>query len=194
MSGTYTFLPEQRTNWDRWCFYEGAFTKEECLKIRSLFGVNLEIAKVGGENSTGVEDKTIRDSKIKFITWEHDLSWIYEKLQAFVIDANKARYGFDLMGFMEGLQLTRYSEKGHYDWHQDSGVGPFSIRKLSVVVQLSEPEEYEGGELEFFKGGQVKKSQGTLAVFPSFEMHKVLPVTSGVRHSLVGWVSGQPFR
>ena len=66
-----------------------------------------------------------------------------------------------------------------------------------MVVQLTDPEEYEGGELELCLGGEpfvVPKEQGTLITFPSYNLHRVRPTIEGTRHSLVGWVTGRPFR
>ncbi|MGB0178111.1 MAG: 2OG-Fe(II) oxygenase, partial [Owenweeksia sp.] len=83
------------------------------------------------------------------------------------------------------------------DWHMDFGAGEISHRKLSMTVQLSDPADYEGGDLEFMINQKVvtaPRTRGTVIVFPSFILHRVTPVTKGVRHSVVGWVSGTPFR
>ena len=83
-----------------------------------------------------------------------------------------------------------------YGWHQDFG-GLLS-RKLSLVMQLSDPEEYEGGELQIMVGGEkpisINKQKGLVVVFPSWAVHQVTPVTKGLRQSLVAWVSGPNFR
>jgi PKHD-type hydroxylase len=102
-------------------------------------------------------------------------------------------WNFNLSHFKEDLQLGQYIEgEGHYDWHMDVGENA-STRKLSVSIQLSDPEEYEGGELNFFiNRNEIKapKTKGTVVIFPSFFMHKVSMVTKGVRKSLVIWVHG----
>ena len=101
---------------------------------------------------------------------------------------------FDLSGFGDEIQYTEYfgENNGHYSWHGD--IGPnVPHRKLSIVVQLSDPEDYEGGELELSAGSYLvdgPKTKGTVIVFPSFVLHRVLPLTSGERRSLVSWVSG----
>jgi PKHD-type hydroxylase len=82
-----------------------------------------------------------------------------------------------------------------YGWHQDYG-GTIS-RKLSMVVQLTDPSEYEGGNLQVFTSEQpknIRKQRGLIAVFPSFIVHQVTPVTQGTRQSLVAWVSGPSFK
>jgi len=79
------------------------------------------------------------------------------------------------------------------DWHTDfAGTRPF--RKLSVSIQLSDPEDYEGGDLELLYGTEPQKldrSRGALIVFPSFMLHRVTPVTRGARWSLVAWLLGK---
>ena len=116
------------------------------------------------------------------------------------------RYDFDLIGFTEDLQFTEYDGAGaFYTWHQDGLDGALAVRKLSMVVQLSDPDDYVGGELEFFAldGDEsatasdrrvAMRTQGTVVVFPSFEYHRVAPLRSGVRRSLVCWVGGPAFR
>jgi PKHD-type hydroxylase len=101
------------------------------------------------------------------------------------------------MGFGDEMQYTKYygTNKGHYSWHGDVGPG-VSHRKLSLVLQLTDPSEYEGGELEISIGSRtltVPKVKNSLAVFPSFVLHRVLPVTQGERRSLVTWISGQNY-
>ena len=65
-------------------------------------------------------------------------------------------------------------------------------------MQLSDPADYDGGELELKNSTRTlvaPRAQGTLIVFPSFLLHRVAPVTRGTRRSLVGWASGtHPYR
>jgi PKHD-type hydroxylase len=79
----------------------------------------------------------------------------------------------------------------------DIGHGSGSLRKISVVIQLSDPTEYEGGELQVMNGEEpyrvCNKEKGSLIMFPSFLLHRVTPVTKGCRRSLVLWISGPPF-
>ena len=126
---------------------------------------------------------------------EHE--WIYKKMMQIAIASNNERYWFDLLGFHEELQLTKYVEGDLFDWHLDFGVGDVSNRKLSITVQLSDPDEYEGGDLQFMINTNVvsaPREKGTIIVFPSFSMHRVTEITKGVRQSIVGWVSGPPYR
>lgn len=109
----------------------------------------------------------------------------------------------------ETIQLTEYdsAEQGEYKPHEDDAdwVGlvperfdPRGVRKLSVVIQLSDSKSYEGGELIFPNNEGYDSSHatgiGTCIIFPSYLKHGVTPVTSGVRHSLVSWILGPPFK
>ncbi len=192
--GVFAFYPPHQNNYDRWCFFENAFTPEECDKILSLWEQPKELIALVGTNAEAAPDKDIRDSKLCWIDHNETTDWLFRKLTDIIVPCNAARYKFDLSGFLEKIQLTKYDENGFYKWHEDNGVGSFSIRKLSIIIQLTDESAYEGGEVEIFGGGFLKKSRGTLCIFPSYVTHQVLPVTKGVRHSLVAWVSGPPFR
>lgn len=188
----YIFHNEPRSDYENFCYFEEAFTKEECEKILGI-GDGLEAVQsaVGG----GDVSEPIRKSRNSWIGFDESTAWLFDKLGEIVRGANNVRYKFQLTGFMEKLQYTIYDDAGsHYKLHTDFGRGHMAQRKLSMVLMLTDPESYEGGELEFFDKGGHKFKQGTVVVFPSFEVHGVRPVTKGVRKSIVAWVSGEPFR
>ena len=105
---------------------------------------------------------------------------------------------FDIPSILDTVQYTQYYENGgHYDWHTDNGPYPFNTRKISITVQLSDPNEYDGGDLELWNGGNIKtvfRGRGATILFPSFIMHRVTPVTQGLRKSLVLWVGGEHYK
>ena len=115
-----------------------------------------------------------------------------------ISEANNNMWKFDLTHMRESIQYTEYYEGGgQYDWHMDCGIGIQAQRKVSVTVQLSHPDEYEGGDLQFMLGaGQIwaPRVQGAAVIFPSFFLHRVTPVTKGTRKSFVLWVGGEPYR
>lgn len=191
----YSIYPETRDQWDIFCYYENAFSDEECDRIialgNSLAKVEAKISAPGEE----VENPIVRSSKVSWLEWNQERDWLFAKLTAYAKDANTSRFKFNLHGYLEALQYTEYEKNGHYRWHQDSGAKSFSIRKLSQVVLLSPEDAYEGGDLEFFSlaGQKPIRKRGTVFCFPSFEQHRVTEVTSGLRQSLVAWVSGPPF-
>lgn len=177
--------------------WQGAFNDEEIEKILAIADAqNKDTAMIGG----GVNDPEYRRSEVSWLPMNGDTAWVYDRLAWITRNLNGQFYRFDLYGFCEPIQFTVYNaeEEGHYEWHQDSGTGHKDApRKLSVVVQLSDPADYEGGELELLSGKnptQVLKQKGLAAAFPSYMLHRVTPVTKGVRRTLVIWVSGPAFR
>jgi PKHD-type hydroxylase len=175
---------------------EEAFTEEECEEIIEL-GENAYLFEglVGGADN--IKRKHIRDSIVGFMGYGDETSWIYDRLAKAVLEANENYWNFDLIGFGDNLQYTKYfGGGGHYSWHADIGE-TCSHRKLSLVLQLSDEMDYDGGDLQFFSGPEitsVSKQRGTLVLFPTFMIHRVTPVNSGVRKSLVSWVSGPHFK
>jgi PKHD-type hydroxylase len=134
-------------------------------------------------------------SHIAWIEPNEGNHWLFHRLGILFTEINKA-YGFDMVGFVDALQYTEYGPDQHFAWHVDIGRDQTSLRKLSMTIQLSSPDEYEGGELDFVGLAPMPQSrlQGSATFFPSFLGHRVHPVTRGVRRSLVAWGSGLPFR
>jgi PKHD-type hydroxylase len=195
MSSKY-FIQKERNqvNHLNYYYFINAFTPEEIRKIRDL-GDALPQQRgsvIGDDGQT-----TYRISDVSWIPEEPEHEWLFTKLSEYAHSANKEMWNFDIWGYGDELQYTTYYDNGgHYDWHADVGPG-ISNRKMSMVLQLSDPKEYEGGELEFNPGGQiltVQRQLGLLCFFPSFLLHRVTPVTSGVRKSLVTWYCGSNFR
>jgi len=151
-------------------------------------------------NVSGEIDKTYRSSRIYWIRKSEKTLWLYEKLMWFVRDANEKMWKFNLTNLFEDIQFTEYDAdfEGHYDWHMDMGGGEkTSTRKLSMTIQLSDPEDYDGGELQFLINRNVsepERDQGTVVLFPSFLLHRVKRVSRGRRQSLVLWIHGPPFQ
>jgi PKHD-type hydroxylase len=122
---------------------------------------------------------------------------IFETLRAATDAFNAQTYRFEIDGAMD-LQLTRYGPGGHYEWHADLAANFNSRRKLSMSVLLSDPSAFTGGGLQFFEATHHQPSpalaRGDAVFFPSWCKHRVLPVDSGERWSLVCWWTGPPFR
>jgi PKHD-type hydroxylase len=198
MSSSKIFLGEHKksVNHFNYYYYTSAFTPDEIIQIREI-GDSLKKQKAvtGGEGEGVVSDYRISD--IAWLSENSETSWIYEKLALMALEANKEMWNFDIWGYFDELQYTvYYGNGGHYDWHADLGPG-ISNRKLSCVLQLSDPSEYEGGDLQMNIGSNiltVPKGLGTVCFFPSFVLHRVTPLTSGVRMSLVTWLAGANLR
>jgi PKHD-type hydroxylase len=190
-------LTPHTNNTHPFAWWEGAFTDQELDWMQQKAKNAQDIAKVGGDDAGGVRTK-IRRSQISWVNNSHETKWLFEKLASVVSKINAQHFQFDLTGFGEALQLTHYdqAEHGMYGWHQDYGTGV--SRKLSMTVQLTDPAEYEGGNFQIMTGGDqpttLKKQRGLIAVFPSYIVHQVTPVTKGSRQSLVAWVSGPAFK
>jgi PKHD-type hydroxylase len=132
------------------------------------------------------------------------IDWLFERVRDKVMWANANYYRFDLHGLWQQINYLKYlapenpgDVPGHYDAHQDFGGGDSSQRKLSVVIQLSNPRDYDGCRLllhteKEFDPGHVE--QGDMIVFPSWCVHRVTNITRGERRALVSWVSGPQFR
>ena len=211
-------------------FFQSALTPRMCDEIIEYGKRHKpEIAVTGGaeKNETNTKkDGTFKKSALKKlhvkrksdIVWMND-TWIYKEIHPYIKEANiKAGWNFD-WDFSESCQFTRYGVGQYYGWHCDSWDKPYNrpddlnshgkIRKLSVTISLSEPEDYVGGNLEFDMRNQKDWEQdkkkaihecteirprGSIIVFPSFVWHRVAPVTKGTRYSLVIWNLGYPFR
>lgn len=183
-------------NIEPFCWWEGAFTEQELTWLQQKAKDANDRAQVGG-NPQGEDLAKIRRSKISWLNNSTDTEWVFRKLADVASALNAQFYRFDLTGFGEALQLTHYdqSEHGMYGWHQDYNAK--ISRKLSLVLQLTDPSEYEGGNLQIKTGGEeqtVRKQRGLIAAFPSYVLHQVTPVTQGTRQSLVAWVSGPAFK
>ena len=128
-----------------------------------------------------------------------DNSVLYKIGKKIFLDVNEKYYEYDLRDIFE-FQLIKYYVGGNYNWHCDYGVSPVrgSVRKLSMSIHLTDPKEYEGGELNLINYSNypimVNNNLGSIIVFDSKVPHKVWPVTWGRRIALVGWANGPKLR
>ena len=174
------------------------------------FDSNLKTAYTQG----GVDLKK-RDSKT---TWINSSHWVAGLCFHYVLLANRENFLYDIDGWDgETMQYTAYEGGEYYGWHMDTSInsmgmppknegnlidhrenfimkGSEKVRKLSFIMQLSNPDEYSGGEVELKrdtgKSYFLPKERGTMIIFDSRVMHQANEVHSGLRKSLVGWVSG----
>lgn len=190
--GAFTFQMDRVENF---AWASTVFTDEELDAIVRI-GEALETDKARTGGDMGRPNEQIRKSYASWMFPNEVTTWVFERLAGASLEMNNHYFGFNLTGMEQGLQFTTYEAPGgHYDWHIDRG-GQFGCRKLSLSVQLSDPDDYEGGELELWFGGEphaVEKQRGMVTWFPSWTMHRVKPITKGVRRSLVCWISGPSF-
>lgn len=196
-------LPAEKPHFEKYYRYERCFSPPECAEL-----IRLAEAKIMTPGTVGnglaqepVLDPTYRQVMTARITPE-DAQWAFDRLIERTTWANAA-YEFNLNGLYEDIGVMRYNEPqaeqpaGHYKWHQDFGGGVYSRRKVSIVGLLSSPADFTGGELRLFNESDQAanlSAQGDIVMFPSWTPHCVTPIITGVRYSLVAWVSGPRFR
>ena len=174
------------------------FSQEDVNKlIFSAEKVKAEIALSGG-----IVNLKQRRSEVRWLTYlNEDFVSLFNNLSRLFHKVNLEHFGFDL-SYLPNLQFTTYKAEdlGHFSWHDDIFwlTSNFYQRKLSLVIQLTDPEEYEGGEFEFaehqISNREEFKKKGSVLIFPSFLRHRVTPVIKGTRKSLVAWMEGPAWR
>ena len=198
----YQIPPRHSKGKDYTAFWEGFLTNEEIDKILAMpEWLAADSACVGVGGGTQTLDKNIRTSDVGWIGLTPDTAWLWEKLANVIADVNNQLFKFELTGCYEPIQLGVYksTEQGHYNWHVD--MSPFdrhTPRKLSMSLLLSDPSEFEGGELQVKLASDetqtLETKKGRAWFFPSYTLHRVTPVTKGVRRSLVLWIGGPEFK
>lgn len=205
-----TFIfPEEPTpqyGHQTWVHWNPETTPDEVLSpveckefIRLAEEVGARPGTIVGEDhlsQEGTQDDRIRHVQVHDVWRTEDSALLIDKILGAALRANRQWWRFDLT-HLHVVQVLRYQPGCHYVEHVDLGPG-HQNRKLSIVIQLSDPSDYEGGDLEMIHGfedrGFAPKGQGSIVVFPAWLMHKVHPVTSGERWCAVAWVEGPPFR
>lgn len=182
---------------DNFAWWEGLFSDEQLDWLQEKAKRADQAGLVGG-GGNGKNNSDVRRSQLNWLHKDKECEWVFKSLAHVASSLNADYFGFDLTGFGEAIQLTNYHEEyqGTYKWHQDFG-GSGPSRKLSMVLQLSDPKEYEGGELQILTGNNpvtIEKKRGLITVFPSWTLHQVTPVIKGTRQTLVAWVSGPDFK
>lgn len=194
MKYTLPFHPPLLPNFSEFVTFDG-FMPHETDQIRDLWDEGLEEQATVSGNSAHNED--LRKSTVVFLEPDTRTQWIYDRIASLALNCNAERYGFDVLGFLQPLQLTEYGSGEYFKWHMDFHAGEISHRKLSVTVQLSDEDSYSGGDLQFMINDRIESAprrKGTVVVFPSFMVHRVTEIKEGRRNSIVGWLSGPPFR
>ena len=203
---------------NKYYYFKKIIPERVCNEILHFGTLNNPVLGLTGDFD---ENTPLNDSNLKSlykvrnsdIAWL-DYNWIYKELYPIINYANKeAGWNFE-WDDSEQCQFTKYGINQHYGWHMDAFDEPGKdiekkkiygkIRKLSMSLVLSNPNEYEGGELEFDLSNkeigekvitcEEIKEKGSIVVFPSFVYHRVRPVTKGTRYSLVMWTLGKPFK
>jgi len=181
-----------------WFNLPALLTPKECVMLIKHAKKNYPAQDaVVGHGASARTDK-MRTSTIRWLSYgDLDLLWLRLRIEEKILIANREGFGFDLQPSFTEIQFTEYHSTtgGHYDWHEDNSaqIRKPMDRKLSFVMQLSAPKDYSGGTFEL-QGDPIPAAaytqQGDALLFRSGLKHRVLPVTSGTRYSLVTWVHG----
>jgi PKHD-type hydroxylase len=189
-----------------WCFVNKKIPKETCDRIVQL-GLTLpaQQAGLGVNNFNSYTDDSYRRSVIRFINRaDVRFEFLFEILWKHAIDVNDAWFKFHLSK-LDYIQFAEYNQdqKSEYKRHHDVfwiNGDPVYHRKLSCTVQLTDPAEYAGADLQLHDLShdhpnleEIKK-QGSMLFFPSFLPHSVTPITQGTRYSLAAWFDGPKWR
>ncbi len=175
---------------------EDAFTAEECAGLVAQYA---DLANRNGRLVNGQHHDNIRRCDIAWLKEAPDTSWVYQKVARLAATLNTDYFKFALDGMEEELLFISYDAEceGFYDWHVDrSDNGLARRRKLSITIQLSDGESYDGGDLLLNADGftlGAPRQRGNAIAFPGYCLHRVNPVVSGTRHALVVWVHGPDF-
>jgi PKHD-type hydroxylase len=189
------FPAKEGINQTNYYWFENGFTTQEVDTIvNGSLEYEFQKAVIIDEGNT---DK-FRKSNIKWLPFDSKWEWVIDKIMSQVTEANNTIWNFELKSIIDNIQYTEYEGNGgHYDWHLDIGPGSISHRKISIVIQLSDPDDYVGGDLQIMTGSEyttIPRGKGNVVVFPSFLLHRVVPLTSGNRKSLVLWVGGDHYK
>ncbi len=164
-------------------------------EIESLINLYETSNKIETQIRDGVNEEYRKVKKVELGVTEHRHLPIYDKICSAVFFTNGEFYKYHISGVIENFEILKYEsdESSFYKKHIDYGAGNLYPRKLSVVVQLSHPDEYEGCDTLLYVQEQrdmLHKDKGCINIFPSFILHEVTPITKGVRYALVGWING----
>jgi PKHD-type hydroxylase len=171
-----------------------AFSVEECDRIVALGAAGRpHPAPVYGA-SGGQVDPAVRNVVTSYRARSEETAWLYDRLDALFAEA-AGPLGLPVGPISEEVQILRYDPGSHFAlWHTDAGADAHGERLISVSVELSDPEDHEGGVLEIVPdtiGRPRSLPRGGARFFPSRALHRLTPVTKGTRHALVIW-TGAP--
>jgi len=193
---------QPQSNWSQIYYKANVFNDEMISNLDQMVNSNYQFSK-GRTGTKELGDDTdsyeTNNRNIAYIGPNENSKWLYDLLFPLAIEANQKYYHFDIDIVTDPIHYVVYPEDGgHLDWHMDNGALGTNKRKLAMTVQLSDSDDYTGGEFEIWGGGKESKvlprQKGDVIVFPTFLLHRVRPITSGKRKCLVFWTGGRQFR
>ncbi len=189
----YSVPKSKEVVFENWYIVRKFLLPEDIIFYKqSMSGLNWD------ESSTVGDTDNYRNSWVKWTPkYQGDkFNWLYERIWNWTNIANDELWNFDLIGFKDSPQYTKYeSPGGKYDWHMDIMGSGINHRKVSFVCELG--TNFQGGKLQFKTGAghqEIDLNYGDAVLFPSFYLHRVTPLIKGTRESLVQWISGKPYK
>ena len=167
-----------------------AFTPDECDRIIALGEAAESAAAPVHQGGGSALDRSQRDVRTVLVGRSPETAWLFHRLDALFARGAEA-FGLPVDPVSEDIQLLRYDEGCHFAaWHTDCGTDRIDARRISLSIELSEPADHEGGDLEIVPdrvGGVRSLPRGSAQIFPSRALHRVTPVRRGCRWALVAW-------
>lgn len=168
------------------------FSSKRCDQIQRLCDdVVTDSAKVISKK--GSEKRSmIRRCNSGWLHMGQKTGWLFEEIWNLVSEANAKTFNFHI-ATMESLQYLEYGPLNWFHWHVDNGDDNVGNRKLTAIIQLSDPSDYVGGNLQIKAQApacQPPRSRGAVTIFPSHLLHRATPVWWGSRKVLVAWIRG----
>lgn len=178
-------------------FHKNTLNDSIIERIHSLASSQVSDEAVLLDSSTN----DMRKGSLKWLKRNSSNEWLYNTVSSIIEPVNNSVFNFDLSS-IETIQYTQYINTGDkYDFHVDAAPAQEQgkdVRKLTMIIQLSNDEDYTGGDVEFMSGRKYNekapRAKGSIVIFPAFVMHKVNPIITGKRNSLVIWFRGPKFR
>lgn len=186
----------------QWCYFHNVFNSSECEKIiQDGLSIQGQSAGLGVEGVKATS--SFRSSTNRFLSFNDPrFEWVFDRIWKYAIPANREWFNFNI-NQLNYIQLAEYdsNRNDHYARHMDvfwMNKDPIFHRKLTCVVQLSDPNTYEGCDFKLWGVEQEPvpeeiRKQGTAIFIPSFVEHQAMPITKGIRYSLAAWIDGPKF-
>ena len=210
----YIHQPVRPCNFNDFYYFKNYFNDDQINAIHQMVVNGGYKFEKGGTGSDGEKkDQHYSNNRdIAYVPGDPNSWWLYNELEKCVIEANTRLFQFDIHHVTDPLHYVIYPtpnvpdktgqtrpEGGYLDWHMDIGLGEVNRRKLATTVQLSDPNDYEGGDFQVWYGGRenfitLPREKGDVLIMPTFYLHNITPITKGERRALVYWTGGEPFR
>ncbi|NBW15934.1 MAG: hypothetical protein EBR82_48915 [Caulobacteraceae bacterium] len=196
-----TLTPRYAFDAKSYAYWDNFLTEKE---IDKLLANDIWLSSRAAEVGMGGEpqiDTAIRNSTCAWLGCDDNTKFFWDKITEVIAQVNRRYFHYDLSGLYEPAQLTIYtgSGKDHYSCHVDSAENSDTVpRKLSMSLLLSDTNDFSGGNLEIFPDSltpvKLEQKRGRAWFFPSYTLHRITPVTKGIRRSLVLWIGGPAFK